>query len=75
MFHNTAILGSDEFVCQICLAAKPGSLISTGREDSACCSAVLLTLSEGLEIKVSDSKVENVTLKGYYLCQEVEIGV
>ena len=52
-----------------------GSQISTGREDFAGGSAVLPTLSEGLEIELSDFEAENATLKGNYLWQVVEIGI
>jgi hypothetical protein len=38
-----------------------------------CSSAVLPTLSEGLEIELSDCKAQDATLKGDYLWQEVEI--
>ena len=34
---------------------------------------MLLTLSQGLEIELSDFKAENATLKGDYLRQVVEI--
>jgi hypothetical protein len=50
-----------------------GSQISTGREDFAGGSAVLPTLSEGLEIELSDFEAEDATLKGDYLWQVVEI--
>jgi hypothetical protein len=50
-----------------------GVQISTGREDFAVGSAVLRTLSEGLEIELSDFDAENATLKGDYLWQVVEI--
>jgi len=50
-----------------------GSQISTRREDVAGSSAVLLTMSEGLEIELSDFEAENATLKGDYLRQVVEI--
>ena len=36
-------------------------------------SAVLLTLSEGLEIEISDLEAEDAMLKGYYFWQVVEI--
>ena len=50
-----------------------GSQISTRMEDFAGGSAVLPTLSEGLEIELSDFEAENATLKGDYLWQVVEI--
>jgi hypothetical protein len=49
------------------------SQISTGREDVAGGSAVVLRLSQGFEIKLSDFEVENATLKGDYFWQVVEI--
>jgi len=52
---------------------RGGSQISTGREDFAGGSAVLPMLSEGLEIELSDFEAENVTLRGDYLWQVVEI--
>ena len=55
------------------MGAQGGCQISTGREDFAGGSAVLRTLSDGLEIELSDFEVENVTLKGDYLWQVVEI--
>jgi len=50
-----------------------GSQISAGREDFAGGSAILSTLSEGLEIELSDFEAENATLKSDYLRQVVEI--
>ena len=50
-----------------------GSQISDRREDFAGGSAVLSTLSEGLDIELSDFEAENATLKGDYLRQVVEI--
>jgi len=73
MLSITAVLGSDEFGLRILLGALGGSQISTGREDLAGGSAVLPTLSEGLEIELSDFEAENATLKGDYLWQVVEI--
>ena len=55
------------------MGAQAGSQISTGREDFAGGSAVLPTLSKGLEIELSDFEAENETLKGDYLWQVVEI--
>jgi hypothetical protein len=55
------------------MGAQGGSQISAGREDFAGGSAVLLTLSEGLEIELSDFEAGNATLKGDYLRQVVEI--
>jgi len=52
-----------------------GSQNSTGREDFPSHSTVLSTLSESLEIELSDSKVENVTLQGDYLRQVVEFEI
>jgi len=42
-------------------------------EDFAGGSTVLLTLSQGLEIELSDSETENAMLKGDHLQQVVEI--
>ena len=55
------------------MGAKGGSLITTRREDFACGHVVLPTLSEGLEIELSDFEAENATLTGDYLWQVVEI--
>jgi len=68
-----AVLGSHEFRLRIWLRAQGGSQISTGREDFTGGSAVLSTLSERLEIELSDFEAENGTLKGEYLQQVVEI--
>jgi hypothetical protein len=73
MFSITAVLGSQGFGYCIRLGAQGGTQISTGRENSACGSTVLLTQSEGLEIAVSDFGTEDATLKGDYLWQVVEI--
>jgi len=62
MLSITAVLGSHEFGLHIGLGALGGSHISTRREDFAGGSAVLPTLSEGLEIELSDFEVEDVTL-------------
>jgi len=43
--------------------AQGGRKISAGREDIAGGSAVLSTLSEGLEIELCDPKAENATLR------------
>ena len=55
------------------MGAPGGSQISTGRKDFAGGSTVLLTLSEGLEIELSDFEAEDATLKGDYLWRVVEI--
>jgi hypothetical protein len=73
MLSITAVLGSHEFGLRISPGALEGSQISTRREDFAGGSAVLLTLSEGLEIDLSDFEAEDATLKGDYLWQVVEI--
>jgi len=73
MVSIMAVLGSQEFRLRILLGAQWGSQISTGREDYAGDSAVLPTLSKGLEIELSDFKAENATLKGDYLQQVVVI--
>jgi hypothetical protein len=73
MLSITAVVGHHEFGLSISPGAEGGSQISTGREDFAGGSAVLPTLSECLEIELSEFKAENVTLKGDYLRQAVEI--
>jgi hypothetical protein len=73
MLSITAFLGPHEFGLRISLGAQGGSQISTGREDFAGGNAVLPTLSEGLEIELSDFEAEKATLKGYYLRQVVEM--
>jgi len=73
MLSITAVLESHELGLRICLGAQGGSQISTGREDFACGSAGLRTLSEGMEIELSDFEAEDATLKGNYLWQVVEI--
>jgi len=66
-------LGPHEFGLRIRLRAQGGSQTSTGREDFAGGNAVLPTLSEGLEIELSEFEAENGTLKGDYLRQVVEV--
>jgi len=73
MLSIMAVLGPHEFGLRIWLRAQGGSQISTGREDFAGGSAVVPTLSEGLETELSGFKTENATLKGDYLWQVVEI--
>jgi hypothetical protein len=73
MLSIMVVLGSHEFGLRISLGAQGGSQISTGREDFACGSAVLPTLSEGLEIELSDFEAQDATLKGDYMWQVVEI--
>jgi len=73
MLSIMAVLGSHEFGLRIWLEAQGGRQISTGREDIACGSAVLLTLSEGFEIDLSDFEAEDATLKADYLWQVVEV--
>jgi len=68
-----AVLGSHEFSFHIWLKAQGSIQISTGRGDFAGGSAVLPTMSECLEIGLSDFEAENTTLKGNYLWQVVEI--
>jgi hypothetical protein len=55
------------------MGAQRSSHISTGREDFAGGRAIVLTLSKGLEIELSDFEAENATLKGDSLRQAVEI--
>jgi hypothetical protein len=61
------VLGSHELGLHICLGRQAGSQISSGREDCTGGSTVLRTLSEGLEIELSNFEGEIVTLKGDYL--------
>jgi hypothetical protein len=72
MLSIMAVMGSHEFGLRISLGAQGGSQYSTIREDSAGGSAVLSTLSEGLDIELTDFEADNVTLKGDYLGQVVE---
>ena len=55
------------------MGAQGGNQISNRRVDIACGSAVLPTLSKGLEIELSHFEAENATLKSDYLWQVVEI--
>jgi hypothetical protein len=73
MLCITAVLGAHEIGLHICLGAQGGSLISTGREHFAGSNAVLLWLSEGLEIELCDFEAENAMLKGLYVRQVVQI--
>jgi len=75
MLSITAVLGPHEFGLRIWLGAQGGSQISTGWEDFAAGSTVLPTLSEALDIELSDFEAENATLKGDYLRQVVEIEI
>jgi hypothetical protein len=59
-------------VLRICLRAHGGSQITTGKEDVVCGCAVLSTLSECLEIELSDFEAEDVTPRGDYLWLVVE---
>ena len=68
-----AVLGSHKFGLRIWHGAPGGHQISTGREQFAGGSTVLPTLSQGLEIELSDCEVENAMLKRDYLWQVVEI--
>jgi len=68
-----AVLGSHAFGLCIWLGAQGGSQISTAREEVAGSSAVLPTLSESLEIDLSDFDAEDATLKGDYLWKVVGI--
>ena len=68
-----AVLRSHEFGLRIRLGGQGGRQISTGREDYSGGSAVLPTLSKGLEIELSDFESENEIRKGDYLWQVVEI--
>jgi hypothetical protein len=73
MLSITAALGSHEFGLRISLGAQGGSQISAGMEDFASCSAVFLTLSEGLESELSNFESGNAMLNGHCLRQVVEI--
>jgi hypothetical protein len=73
MLSITAVLGPHAFGLRTCLGAQCGSQNSTGREVVAGGSAVLPTVSEGLENELSDFEAENATMKGDYLQQVVEI--
>jgi len=73
MLSITAVLRSHEFGLRRWLGAQGGSHISTRREDFAGGSAVLPTLSEGLEIELSDFEAEDAMQKGDYFWQVVEI--
>jgi hypothetical protein len=55
------------------MGPQGGSQICSGREDFAGGSAVILRLSEGLAIELTDFQAEDVTLNGDYLWQVVEI--
>jgi len=57
------------------MGAQGGSQIINGREYFPGGSAGLPTLSDGLELELSDFEAENATLKGDYLCRVVEIGI
>jgi len=64
MLSITAVLESHLLGLCILLGAPAGSKISRGRNDFSCGSAVLLMVSEGLEIELSDFEAENAMLKG-----------
>jgi len=70
-----AVLGPDECALSIRLRAPVGCQIITRREDFAGGCAVLPTLSDGLEVEISDFEAEKITLKGNYLWQVVEIAI
>jgi len=63
---------SHEFGLRISLRAQGGSQFSTRRENIAAGSALHPTLSEGLEIELSEFEAEDVTLKADYLWLLVE---
>jgi len=75
MLSITGVLGWYGSRLLIRLGANGGSQLSTRREDFSPGSAVLPTLSDGLEIDLLHSESENVKLKGDYLWQVVEIVV
>jgi len=62
-----------EITLRIWLGAYASSPIITTWEDCAGSSTVLLILSEGVEIELSDSKVENATLNVEFMRQLVVI--
>ena len=73
MLSITAVLGPQELGICIRLRAQGGSQMSTGREDIAGHSAVLPTLSEGMECELSDFQAEHATQRCDYLRQGVDI--
>jgi hypothetical protein len=73
MLSITAVLRASEFGLRIYLGAQGGSQISAEREDIAGGSTILSTLSEGLDIVLTNFKAENAMLKGDYMRQVVEI--
>jgi hypothetical protein len=73
MLSITVVLESPYFGLRIWLGNQGGSKISTAREGFGTSSAVLLTLSEGWNIELTDFEPENVTLKGDYFWQVVVI--
>ena len=73
MLSITVVLGSHEFGFRIWLEAQGGIQLSTGRGDLQGGCVVLLMLSKGFGIKLSDFEAGNVTLKDDYLWQVVEI--
>jgi hypothetical protein len=73
MLSITAVLGSHEFGLRIRLGAQRGSQMYTGRADVAGSSTVFPTLNKGLEIELSHFKADDMTLRGDYLWQVVEI--
>jgi hypothetical protein len=72
MLSIMAGLGPLEFRFPIGLRAQEGSHFITGREQFAGGSTVLPTLSDGLEIELSDSKAKNAMLTADHLRQAVE---
>jgi len=67
MHPITAVLGSYEFGPRTGLAAQGCRQMNTGRDDVAGGSSVLPTLSESLDIGLSDVDAETATLKGDYM--------
>jgi len=55
------------------VGGQGSSKISSGREDFASGSTILPTLSEGLDIELSDFAAEDATLNGDPLWQVVEV--
>jgi hypothetical protein len=73
MLSITAVLRPHAFGLRIRLGTQGGCQISTGKEDFAGGSADLPTLSKALNIQLLDFEAENVTLKGDYRRQVVQI--
>jgi hypothetical protein len=73
MVSITAVLGPHEFGLCISLVTQGCCQFSTGRENFADGSAVVLTLGGSLETELCDFQEENTTLNGDYLRKVVAI--